>query len=254
MEERYGPDSVWAVGRQSIFPDGAFAAAPAELAACLTLAGVQGPVDVLDLPCGPGRHSVPMARIGHRVTAVDITPSYLDEVRSRIEEGFSLDVVQADMREFVRPAAFDLILNLYHSFGYFDDPEDDRRVLRNMAASLRPGGVLVMDLMAQEVLARDLEPVNERLLEDGTLVREESLLSDDGSWLHSTWLYLRVDVRHTFDMSHRLYSGEGITRELRGAGFSEVRLLGGLDGRPWNADAVRLVVVARRGPEGAAGA
>jgi len=244
MDERHGDDSVWAVGRHSIFPAGAFGAAPAEMAACLKLAGVTTAVDVLDLPCGPGRHSLPLARVGHRVTAVDLTPSYLDELREAAGD-LDIDIVEADMREFARPRSFDLILNLYHSFGYFDDPEDDRRVLRNMAASLRPGGALVMDLMAQEVIARDLQPYNERLLDDGTLVREESLLSDAGDWLHSTWTYLRPGERHEFDMSHRLYSAAALRRELRAAGFASVELFGGLDGRPFDDRAVRLVALAR---------
>lgn len=247
MEHQHGDDSVWAVGRQSIFPVGAFAAAPAEMAACLKLAGVTGACDVLDMPCGPGRHALPLARVGHRVTAVDITPSYLEELRGHAVDGeLDIDIVQADMREFVRPEAFDLALNLYHSFGYFDDKEDDRRVLRNFATSLRPGGVLVMDLIDKDVLARELRPFNERLLDDGTLVREESLVSPDGDWLHSTWTYLRPGERHEFDMSHRLYGGAELRRELLDAGFSAVDLFGGLDGRPFDAAAVRLVAVARR--------
>ena len=83
MEDRFGADSVWEIGRQSIFPTGAFAAAPAEMAACLKLAGVTGAVDLLDLPCGPGRHSLPLARVGHRVVAVDRTPPDQDELRAR---------------------------------------------------------------------------------------------------------------------------------------------------------------------------
>lgn len=44
------------------------------------------------------------------------------------------------MRTFRRPAAFDGAVNLYTSFGYFDDQEEDRRVLRNLRESLRPAG------------------------------------------------------------------------------------------------------------------
>lgn len=249
MEDRFGADSVWEIGRLSIFPSGAFAAAPAEMAACLTLAGVAGAVDLLDLPCGPGRHSLPLARVGHRVVAVDRTPAYLDELRARAAaDELKLEVVQADMREFVRPAAFDLILNLYHSFGYFEDIADDRRVLRNFAASLRPGGALLMDLIGREIMTRDFEPLRQRELPDGTVVREEALLSDDGRWLYSTWLFAVNGVTHEFDMSHRLYGGHELRDELTAAGFAEVALYGGLDGRPWSEDAIRLVAIARVAP------
>ncbi len=249
MEDRFGADSVWEIGRQSIFPRGAFDAAPAEMAACLKLAGVTGAVDLLDLPCGPGRHSLPMARVGHRVVAVDRTPAYLKELRARAaDDELKIDVVEADMREFVRPASFDLILNLYHSFGYFEDVEDDRRVLRNFATSLRPGGALLMDLIGREIMTRDFEPLRQRELPDGTVVREEAMLSDDGRWLYSTWLFTTDGETREFDMSHRLYGGDELRAELRLAGFDEVALHGGLDGRPWSPEAIRLVAVARVAP------
>ncbi len=246
MEDRYGADSVWQIGRESIFPSSAFAAAPSEMAACLGLAGVTGAVDLLDLPCGPGRHSLPLARVGHRVVAVDRTPAYLDELRARAQDDeLKLEVVQADMRQFVRPGAFDLILNLYHSFGYFEDIAQDRQVLRNFAASLRSRGALVMDLIGREIMTRDFQPLRQRELADGTVVREEAMLSDDGRWLYSTWLLAVDGVTHEFDMSHRLYGGIELQDELLAAGFSEVTLYGGFDGRPWSEDAIRLVAVAR---------
>jgi len=49
----------------------------------------------------------------------------------------AIELVQADMRGFVRPEGFDLALSLFTSFGYFDDAEDDLRVLRNVHRSLR---------------------------------------------------------------------------------------------------------------------
>ncbi len=246
MEDQYGPDSIWAMARDAIFPAGAYDAAAGQIAACLSLAGIQDTADVLDLPCGPGRHSLPLARVGHRVVAVDRTPSYLQLVREATEPDMQLEVVQADMRAFVRPGAFDLALNLYHSFGYFDDPADDARVLANLRASLRPGGALVMDLMSAELLGREFAPVRRRELDDGSFIQEESLIAEDGRWLHSTWIVEREGARHAFDMSHRLYAAPDLTEALRVAGFEAPSLYGGFDGRPWDEEAVRLVVVARR--------
>ena len=142
MDLRHGPDSIWALARDAIFPPSAFDAGPLQVAAILGLAGVTDDVDILDMPCGPGRHALPLARVGHRVVGVDATPSYLDEIRPRIDEDMRLELVEADMRTFARDDAFDLALNLYHSFGYFEDEADDRRVLANLRRSLRPGGTL----------------------------------------------------------------------------------------------------------------
>ncbi len=245
MDAIYGPESIWAVARDAIFPPSAFDAAPMQVAACLSLAEVTDDIDILDLPCGPGRHSLPLARVGHRVVAVDRTPSYVDEVRSKVDQGMALEVVQADMRHFVRDDAFDLALNLYHSFGYFEDEAEDRRVLANLRRSVRPGGALVMDLMSAELMGKDMAPVRENTLPDGTLVREESRLEGDGRWMWSKWTIERAGERHERDMSHRLYSADDLGAALRGAGFADVTLYGGFDGRPWGDGAARLVVVAR---------
>ena len=95
---------------------------------------------ILDLACGPGRIALELARRCFRVTGVDRTAAYLAEARERAEaDGLGVEFVDADMREFTRPDAFDLALNVSTSLGYFEDPADDRQVLENVYASLAPG-------------------------------------------------------------------------------------------------------------------
>jgi len=111
-------------------------AAPAEVEQAIKLVGLPDAGRVLDLPCGIGRHSIEFARRGHPVTAVDRTATYLTQARSRAgQAGVSIEFVQADMREFVRPGAFDLVLNLFTSFGYFETVEEESRTLANFLAS-----------------------------------------------------------------------------------------------------------------------
>ena len=119
-------------------------------------------------------------------------------------------------------------------------------MLANLHRSLRPGGVLLMDLMSAEPLGREFAPVRRREMEDGSTMQEESLIADDGRWMYSTWILERDGARHTFDMSHRLYGAGHLTDALTAAGFGQVTLYGGFDGRPWDDDAVRLVAVATR--------
>jgi hypothetical protein len=68
---------------------------------------------------------------------VDRTTTYLETARERAAaEGLVVEWLQADMRQFVRPGAFDVAVNIYTSFGYFADPEEDRRVAQ---MTQRPG-------------------------------------------------------------------------------------------------------------------
>lgn len=67
------------------------------------------------------------------------------------------EFMQADMRAFRMPVGFDLAINLFTSFGYFEEEADDRKVLANVLASLNSGGAYVMDMMGKEILARSFQ-------------------------------------------------------------------------------------------------
>jgi len=247
------PDDIWAHARDAIFPPESFAAAAGEVAAVLDLADLAGrTLDVLDLPCGPGRHTMAFAEAGHRVVAVDSALSYLHELRSRLatrrarEGDVDVEVVSGDMRTFWRSGAFDLAVNLYHSFGYFADPEEDRATLRCYAASLRPGGKLVLELLGLENLAKRFRPRDWHRMPDGSLHLQERRVRDDWGWLDVDWIFVEDGVERSFSFGHRLYSGRDLRRELLAAGFSDVQLFGGFGGGPYDADAERLVAVATK--------
>ena len=111
---------------------------------------------ILDLCCGPGRHCLEFARRGFCVTGVDRTARYLELARARsAEQRLDIEFLQADMRTFKRAEHFDVALNLFSSFGYFEDPNDDLQVLRNLQESLKPGGKLLMEMLGKEPLARN---------------------------------------------------------------------------------------------------
>jgi len=241
----YDDDDLWTRARESMFPAASWEAAPAEVGAVFALTGrrPRPALDVLDLPCGPGRHTVCLARAGHRVVAVDRTAAYLDELRVR--ELPTVEVVQADMREFVRPAAFDLALNLFNSIGFFPDLDDDRRVFANARRSLRRGGHFVVDVMGREVLARIFEPRRSQTLPDGTLLVSESRVTDSWRWMEGSWSYSRDGEVVTKTYGHRIWAGSELERELFDAGFADVQLFGGFDGSDYDHRATRLVVVAR---------
>ena len=153
MGEWFENEDLWRDLYPYLFPPERFEAAGEEVTALLELAGFSGK-RVLDLCCGPGRHSVELARRGYEVTGVDRSPYLLERAQDRTAEmGVEVEWVLDDMRSFRRPAAFGLAINLYTSFGYTSSEAHDMRVLRNVRESLQPGGSLVMELMGKEILA-----------------------------------------------------------------------------------------------------
>ena len=202
---------------------------------------------VLDLCCGPGRHSVALAQRGFQVTGVDRTPFLLNKARHRTRQAkVKIEFVRSDMRDFVRPIAFDIALSLFTSFGYFDNKDEDRQVLRQIHASLKPGGVLVLDVMGKERLAKILQPTSSTKHADGAILVQRHEIFDDWSRIRNEWILIRGRQATTFKFHHTIYSGQELRMMLEQAGFAEVKLFGHLDGRPYGLDAPRLVAVARK--------
>jgi SAM-dependent methyltransferase len=246
MPDWHEDDSFWETFFPGMFGEEVMLRAVTDVDGVAALAEPPEGASVLDLCCGPGRHSLELARRGFRVTGVDRTAAYLDRARSAaLAEGLSVEFVLADARDFTRPGAFDLAINLYTSFGYFEDPEDDPKVARALFDSLRPGGKLVMEMMGKEVLARIFQP-NGWEERDGVLLLQERRVTDDWGWMENRWLLIRDGQVREQRLGHRLYSASELKALLRSVGFSEARAFGNLAGDPYDHQARRLVILATR--------
>lgn len=100
---------------------------------------------MLDVACGKGRHSIYLHRKGFDVTGFDLSPENIEFTRPF--ENDRLSFFNHDMREIFRPDYFDFVFNLFSSFGYFEDETDNAKTIFANAASLKPGGILVLDYM-----------------------------------------------------------------------------------------------------------
>lgn len=219
-----------------------------EVQCVVALAGITPGATVLDMPCGVGRHSLELARQGYRVTGIDRTAAYLATARERAGvEDVKVEWIAADMREFVRPLAYDAAINLYTSFGYFEDPAEDRRVAENLLQCLKPGGALVMEMMGKEILARVFLPRDWQRLPDGSFYLQERRVTQDWTWMDNRWILVRPDGQHQeFAVGHRIYDGAGLKALLLDVGFESVAIYGNLQGDPYDVAARRLVAVARK--------
>ena len=164
-----------------MFPEASFTAAAENVSKITTLAGINSG-SVLDLACGPGRYAIPFALAGFTVTGVDRTRFLLDHARDRATAaGADVHWVEQDMGDFVRPAAFDLAINVFTSFGYFDDAAENRRVLENVLASLKPDGTFVFDHLGKEFLAARYQPTRSESLPGGAILIHRTEIIDDWS-------------------------------------------------------------------------
>lgn len=244
MSDWYLDEKFWDTFYDLMFCPDHFAEAEAQAPKLLELAGVR-PESVLDLGCGPGRHALPMARAGCRVTAVDASEFLLADLRRRADAAkLEIRTEQADMRSYRVTEAFDLVLLMWTSFGYFEAEADHRRVLDNIRAGLRPGGRLLLDLVGLEYLCRNLQPVHLTELDDGRILVERPVLTEAMTRLDNEWLLIEGDRVHRAAFSHRVWSAGEIRALLNAAGFEVIGIHGNIEGEDYALDSERMVVIA----------
>jgi ubiquinone/menaquinone biosynthesis C-methylase UbiE len=215
--------------------------------AAAALSGCPEGGELLDVACGFGRHAVPLAAAGFRVTGVDRSASLLAEARRRAGDGADGPrLVQADYRELpFADASFDAALNLYTSLGYLGD-EDDTRVLGEIARVLRPGGRLVIETMHRDLLVRTFTDSGWELLGEGRLLLEQRTFDPAAGVTQTTQTLIdKSGERDSRTFEARIYTATELLHMLRVAGFAKTSCYGDLQGSPFGT-ATRLVIVARR--------
>ncbi|NEA08234.1 methyltransferase domain-containing protein [Streptomyces sp. SID10692] len=242
----YEDDALWSDFAPTMFPP-----ARAESAAALVdgspLLDFPPGTRVLDLCCGPGLFVVPLAARGYEVTGVDLSPSMLERARAACDAaGAKARLERADMLTYRESEAFDVVLNVFTSFGYFEAAEDNLRVLRNARESLAPGGRLLVDVMGKEVLAGWIGRPKAVDLPDGSYVVQRDTVLDSWRRLRTDWTLVRGTTARTASITSWLYSAAELHALFEEAGFTDVECFGGFDASGYDQDSDRLVVRGRR--------
>jgi ubiquinone/menaquinone biosynthesis C-methylase UbiE len=227
-----------------LFPPKSFDIAQEEVAKLLKLMEFKGR-SVLDLCCGSGRHTIALAQRGFSVTGVDRSAFFLTQAKARAHaQQVEVEWVEADMRQFVRPDAFDLVLNMHTSFGYFEHQTEDLQVLGQIYRSLRPGGVCFIEMVGKEVIAKRFQATLSQELPDGSLLVQRPEIIEDWSRVRTEWILVKEGKAEVFRFQHTLYSAQELKDRFHQNGFERVRVWEDLDGNAYGINATRLVVAA----------
>jgi len=239
-------DAFWKEAAPFLFSPERCKAAPAEVEDIIRLLKLEAGMTILDLGCGVGRHSLELARRGFTVTGVDRTKFYLQEAAENARRaGLKVDFAREDMRSFRREDTYDAALSIFTSFGYFEEADDDARVIANVFSSLKSGGAFLIDVVGQEYIRRNFQ-ARDWHEDEGVFLLEERRVSDDWQWIENRWIIFYQNRKYEQRFSMRLYSADKMTSLLRRAGFSDLQVYGDFTGSPYDDQARRLVVVGRK--------
>jgi SAM-dependent methyltransferase len=244
----YKNSRLWQVFAPLMFSPERWAQTPAEVTAIISLLGLKGTERILDACCGVGRHAIEFARRGFPVTGVDLTEDFIRAAEeSASAEGLSVSFFVQDVREFHPPHPYEVILNLYTSFGYFESEEEDLRFLKRMKECLAPSGVFLIETRGKEVVARTFKE-SEWYEEEGMYVLARYEIEQDWTLLKNRWILITEDSRCDYTFSQRLYSAQEGKELLRRAGFTDISVFGNLQKGLYDCTAETLVLLARNSP------
>jgi len=217
-------------------------AASKEVLSLVSALGLENGSAVLDLCCGGGRHSQALASLNYRLFGLDLSLPLLNQAKTKISIQGKL--VQSDMRFLPFKQSFDLVLNLFSSFGYFDD-KDNEMTLRGIRQCLKFKGRLVLDHINRDKVVKTLVPadtsqrngvkINQRRWIDGNRVlKKVEVVYPDGS-------------NDTYVENVRMYHPEEMVELLNSNGYSMVELWGTYLGGKFNSNSDRMIVLATAG-------
>jgi SAM-dependent methyltransferase len=193
---------------------------------------------VLDLACGAGRHSRLLCDRWWTV-GLDLSSALLKVAR---RESPDAPYVRADMRELpFATGSFDLAVNLFTSFGYFDDDREHAQVLKCVGRTTKRGGTFVLDFLNPGEVRRNLVERDERVV-GGATVEQFRRISTDRKYVEKT---IRVRGKEYLERV-RLFAASELEEMLDDAGFDVVERAGDYTGASWSDDTPRTILFSRR--------
>ncbi|MDF2961157.1 MAG: SAM-dependent methyltransferase [Paenibacillus sp.] len=200
---------------------------------------------VLDLCCGMGRHSMALTDFGYKVTGVDLSDVLLREAE-KLDTEEKVRWLQGDMREVPLTGTYDAVVNLFTSFGYFEQDDENEKVLREIHRLLSPEkGQFIIDYLNPEYVAAHLVPFSKRVEGDCTI--EETRKIEDG-FVRKTIVIREPDTEERiYTEQVKLFGLDKFMGMLDNAGLEVIHVYGGYDASSYNtANSKRMIFVGYR--------
>ena len=197
---------------------------------------------VLDLGCGKGRHSKYISELGMKCTGIDLSTSSITFAKKFENEKLHFEV--GDMRYFEIPEQFDAIFNLFTSFGYFENEEDNWKVLNQINQHLKVGGKLVIDY---------LNPHHSSIFNCQTFeILIDHIQFETKKFVRDNRIYKQIKIRDgekllEFEEMVQLLDIEWFEKALYNSGFEVDICFGNYELLPYNSStSQRMIIIATK--------
>lgn len=203
---------------------------------------------VLDIACGSGRHSIEMARRGFNVTGFDLSEFLISEarknLRNSVEKNMKVKFLIRDMRDFNFKNTFDIAVNIFTSFGYFDNDIENFQVIENVSRSLKIGGYFVFDFLNIYYLLLNLKPLSRNKSGNTTIIQKRVI---ENGFVKKKIIITKNNKTKHFEEVLKLYSFQDFKKAFAMSGLKTEKIFGDYSGNKFNrTKSSRLIIIARK--------
>ena len=204
---------------------------------------------ILDLCCGHGRHTIPLAKKGYVMTGQDINGFFLKEAVKATERAkLKIRWIKSDMGEIPFEEEFNVVLNLFTAFGYFEKDKENEKVLHQVAKALKRKGKFFIDVQNRERIIKQFSPNNWRENEDNSFLLERREFDFvTGSILEQR---IRISKKGKIEklplITLRMYTVAELVAMCKRAGLHIKSIYGDYDEVPLTFESKRCIIVAEK--------
>lgn len=176
---------------------------------------------IIDLACGKGRHSVYLNNLGFDVLGLDLSKKSI-EFDKQFEDS-DLHFKVHDMRDPIDSGKVDAVFNLFTSFGYFDNEEDDKKVFKSVADVLPENGIFVLDYLNENYVREGLKA--EEIVKRGEIDFHITKQIENNFIIKNIRFEVKGQQHHYFEKV-KLHTPEEINEYAEEAGFERIQVWG----------------------------
>lgn len=199
---------------------------------------------VLDVCCGAGRHSLELARRGYDVTGFDLSSYLISQANESLsgakETNLQVEFMIKDMKDFNFSNVFDMAINVFTSFGYFETDEENFKVFENVHKSVKQGGYFVFDYINTDNLKKTLVSKSEDEYDGVKIIQKRYIVND--------FVYKDIfigDDKYTEML--KLYNTDDINAIFKTIGFNVLHTFGDYYGNAFiRENSKRMVYICKR--------
>jgi len=210
---------------------------------------------ILELCCGTGRLTLPIAKDGYKISGVDITSSMLDQANAKaLEAGLTIDFIKADIRTLDLPEKYDLIFIPFNSIHHLYQNDDLFQVFNVVKSHLKENGLFLLDCYNPNIQyitesEKEQKEIAEYITKDGRkiLIKQKMHYENKTQINRIEWHYFinnKFDSIQNLDM--RLYFPQELNSYLEHNGFKIIHKFGNFKEVEFNNSSEKQIFVCKQ--------